>query len=74
MLGGDKKKGAEGKWKRVCFKISSECLWENAAAATICVLTYACYRGLNVTFSASVGISSAQRMQGSALCALLVFG
>lgn len=52
-----------------CLKISSECLWENSAGVTICVLTYVCCGGLNPALSASVGILSAQRMEGSALCA-----
>lgn len=52
-----------------CLKISSECLWENSAGVTICVLTYACCGRLNPAFSASVGIWSAQRVEGSALCA-----
>lgn len=65
---------SEDKWKRVCLKISSECLWENAAVVTICVLTYVCYRGLNLTFCASVGILSARRKKGLALYALLRSG
>lgn len=53
-----------------CLKISSKCLWENSAGVTICVLTYVCCGRLNPAFSASVGILSAQRVEGSALCAL----